>query len=360
MRKVAAVVAAGIILAGAVLCTVGCPNPGSEPTVYTAGYYYSSAEGHIVPCYWTGTTRTDLPLPTGADYARAESIFVYGGVVYAAGYGMIGTRGVPCYWDASGCHELANDLTNDSRAGSIWVDNGTVYTAGYRFSGGLMLPCYWKGVTKTDLPITATSGQARSICVDAGVVYVAGDDELTPRAACFWTDDGSGAVQTLLPADGVNMAEGHAIAVSGGTVYVAGRFDPEGTTPPKACYWVGSATHVPLPGFGTEDYSAAVAIHVSDGTVYTAGSAETGATLSSCLWVGTTWAGLVAPDSSSITAYGIDVVQGIPYIAGTWYDVAADQYIPCYWTGSATTGITRQDLPGSDTTAEALGIFVVP
>jgi hypothetical protein len=356
MRSVTSILAFAFV----VCLMIGCPNPGNEPTVYTAGYYYSSAEGHNVPCYWTGTARTDLSVPTGADYVIAKSIYVDDGAVYTAGFYMVGIRGVPCYWDGSGYYELENDLTNDSRATSIWVDNGTVYSAGYRIDdGGLMLPCYWVGASRTDLPITGSTGWASSICVDAGIVYVAGSDELSPRAACYWTDDGSGAVQTLLPSDGSNMAEGHAIAVTGGTVYVAGRYDVAGATPPKACYWVGDDTRVALPGFGTEDYSAAIAICVSGGTIYTAGSAETGSTMSSCLWVGTTWAGLTAPDTSEINATGIDVVQGISYISGTWYDSELDEYIPCYWSGTWSTGITRQDLPGSETTAKAFGIFVV-
>jgi hypothetical protein len=364
MRNVTTVLAAGIVLA--LLVLVGCPNPDpgpQGPTVYTSGYYYSSAEGHNVACCWNGTVKTDLPVPTGANYAIAKSIFVDGGVVYAAGFYFSGTRYVPCYWDGSTWHDLKTIGTNPGYAQSIFVYAGMVYTAGYCWDGSKDVACCWAGTTRIELPAGGFGGQARSIWIDGGTVYVGGSVDASPEAACYWTDASGTFARIDLPVPGVSdPANGWGICVDAGTVYVAGRSMGFGANA-QACYWSDDGetlTQVPLGGFGLSDVSCAMGIDVESGTVFTTGGAETsGGGMASCLWVGTEWTGLTAPDSSEIYANGIDVLEGIPYICGSWYDADADQYIPCFWSGTSSTGITRQDLPGSDTTADTFGIFVV-
>jgi hypothetical protein len=308
-----------------------------------------------MPCYWTGTTRTDLPLPAGADYAIAESIFVYDGVAYAAGYyRTAGPRDVPCYWDGSGYHELENNGTNNARARSIYVDGGTIYTAGYQSDGVKNTPCYWTGTTRTDLPLVSSDGEASSIFVSAGTVYVAGGYVSPLQTACYWTDVSGTITRFDLPVPaGTSLAEAYSISVYGGTAYIAGRWS-EGVA--KACYWVEDATQVPLPGFGPGDYSAAVSICVSDGTVYAAGTAELfSGGMGACYWTDMTQTGLTASGSTDIQASAIAAAGGSAYVAGFYWDSVSSRYVACYWTGSE-----RYDLPGPGLyDAEAHAIFLV-
>lgn len=86
----------------------------SGGTVYTAGNYYDGTKE--IPCYWTGTARTDLSRGAFYDsthssnpYARAVTITVAGDTVYTAGEWYVGpvmnSDGIsatfifmPCYW----------------------------------------------------------------------------------------------------------------------------------------------------------------------------------------------------------------------------------------------------------------------
>ena len=368
MRNVAAVLALAVV----VCLAVGCPNPEeqeSSPTVYTAGYY--AVAGYPNPCYWVGTTRHELPLPTGAVSARATSIFVDGGaasaaVVYASGFSSKGGKNVPCYWDATTWHDLETIGTgNDGYAQSIVVSGGTVYIAGYCHDGSKHVPCYWTGTTKKDLPTPGSvEGYARSLVVFSGVVHVAGSYSGSPNTACYWTDDGTTVSREDLPVPAESdPADGYGICMYEGAVYVAGRSGGIGTNP-QACYWIADGIHrptqVPLGGYGDADTWWAEGISVQTGIVYTAGGAETslGSTAAG-LWIDTTWAGLTAPDDDEINAYAIDVAQGVPYVAGSWWDSVEDNYIPCYWSGTPATGIIRHDLPDSDPASEALAIFLV-
>ena len=120
-------------------------------TVYTAGYYIDGAG--FRPCYWRGTVRTDLP--GGGDKAFAYSIFVSGGTVYTAGCFFDGVKDVPCYW------------THEADASALFVSAGTVFTAGYYSNGLRNIPCYWRGTTRTDLPGDGThNAYAYGIFVD--------------------------------------------------------------------------------------------------------------------------------------------------------------------------------------------------
>lgn len=75
---------------------------GSDGTVYTAG-----RRNGFYPCYWTGTTVTEL----GSEEGRVNSIYTSGGTVYLAG----------------------NHLASSESGGSVEV------------------ACYWKGTTRFDL-----------------------------------------------------------------------------------------------------------------------------------------------------------------------------------------------------------------
>jgi hypothetical protein len=125
--------------------------------VYAAGYY---VDGAINACYWqnTGASRTYLSSAS----AFAESIVVSGADVYVAGYYRNGINNfVACYWrnNSAGLVDLYNDSTtvgNLARAYSIFVFSGDVYAAGY-YDEGTLSACYWKNGDRTVLYSAAES-----------------------------------------------------------------------------------------------------------------------------------------------------------------------------------------------------------
>jgi hypothetical protein len=77
----------------------------SGGTVYISGFYNNGT--YDIPCYWTlapsGATRTDLPGP-----ADAWPIVVSGGTVYVGGYhGSYTNPTTPCYWAGTTETDLA-------------------------------------------------------------------------------------------------------------------------------------------------------------------------------------------------------------------------------------------------------------
>jgi hypothetical protein len=144
----------GLAMAMAIVGLSGCSASSEkkedQPTIYTVGVYYNAGLKRI-PCYWTGTTRTNLA-GDGTHEALAGSIFVSGGTVYTAGSYDDGSKFIPCYWTGTTRRDLADDGAQYAYAYSIFVSGGTVYTAGHYDDGSKWIPCYWTGTTKTNLP----------------------------------------------------------------------------------------------------------------------------------------------------------------------------------------------------------------
>jgi hypothetical protein len=347
------------MLAIAALGLAGCSNPGSgtvyAPTVYTAGYCIEGMSQ--MPCYWTGTTKTDLLLPSTANYGVAKDIFVSSGKIHVVGYyqekaGAVPAHLVPIYWHDGTYDILDNDGTNTSYAVSVYVDGGTTYVAGTRVtSGATNVPCYWSvtttGHNQTDLPTTgAASAFATSICVSGGTVYVAGY-YTSVGVACYWYTGATGVTLSDLPAAAGATASG--IDISGGTVYVSGSWIDTTRT---ACYWTGDGTRVPLLGYGPADTWSATGICVSGGTIYTCGACEASdGTGPSCYWTATTQTNLDGGNENNRCALAIDTIGSTPYVAG-FYTISGS-YVPCYWEGT-----TPHALPAGTGIGEAVSIFV--
>ncbi|PKN95915.1 MAG: hypothetical protein CVU43_23415, partial [Chloroflexi bacterium HGW-Chloroflexi-5] len=178
------------------------PTVSSGGTIYTAGSYYDGTK--YIPCYWAGTTRIDLA-GDGTHNAEAFSITVSGGTVYTSGYYNNGTKDIPCYWTGTTRTSLAGDITNNAYAFSIAVYNGTVYTAGfYSNNGATIIPCFWTGTTRTSLAgEIINNAYASSIAVYNGTVYTAGSYfDGTKNIPCYWT----GTTRTSLAGDITNNA----------------------------------------------------------------------------------------------------------------------------------------------------------
>jgi hypothetical protein len=130
----------------------------SGSSIYAAGCYFSSPDASHKPCYWNGDTLTELPVKAGDDGAQAQCIKVVGGLVYTAGYRYTGddylgtgTRS-PCYWIGTTRTDLPTGGSSYGEVSGIEVGEGVVYAAGYYFDGTKTVPCYWKGETRVDLP----------------------------------------------------------------------------------------------------------------------------------------------------------------------------------------------------------------
>jgi len=173
--------------------------------VYTSGYCRDGTGG-FVACYWTGTTRTDIP-----EGDSTTAISVSGGQVYTSGSYWSGTTEIPCYWTGTVVTDLPSGGAHNGIAQAIEVAGGTVYTAGYCTNGSRDIPCYWTGTVRTDLPDDGTHGaRAQGIAVLGGVVYTAGYyNDGSNDIPCYW----KGATRVELPRDGINNAYATGIVV---------------------------------------------------------------------------------------------------------------------------------------------------
>jgi hypothetical protein len=196
---------------------------------------------------------------------------------------------------------------------------------------------------------------AHSIAISGGTVYIAGyyDDK-----ACYW--QGTKRIDLPVPV-GTKGSAANSISISGRSVYTAGyysyterdtRYESYVNYESTACYWQGT-TRIDMPvSVGTER-SMALSIALSGGTVYTAGyysSYYEGykgyGSDKACYWQGTTRIDLPTPkegqrDRDAAIASSIAVDNGIVYIAGEYEVQRWDFLVPiaCYWEGT-----TRKDL----------------
>jgi len=275
-------------------------NPVANPTemvLYTGGYYhdYNSTSGDRKASYWKGTERIILPVPSNATFSEVSAITVADGIVYTAGNYNVGVYlqdgggdwvETACYWKGTERINLpVPSGTNFSRVSAITVVGGTVYTVGYyttlkpagyqRWNG-----CYWRGTERIDLTSPAganTFVYPSAIAVAGGTVYTAGsyiDGDGNYKKELYWR----GTEWTDLPVpSGSTEIDITAITVEGGTVYTTGSYynisiaGVDGNSSwMRACYWRG-AERIDLPIPSVAWTSTASALAVSGGTVHTAG-----------------------------------------------------------------------------------------
>jgi len=323
--------------------TIAASNASAPPNIYAAGFYSTRTVSGTtsIAAYWLNGVKTDLPGDGNAsDSAVANSVFVSGSTVYAAGYYFNGTTNVACYWTGTTKTDLPGDGTgvNQASASSIFVSGGTVYTAGFYNNGTTSIACYWTGTSKQDLPGTG-GANANSIFVSGGTIYTAGVyDADTTSIACYWT----GTSKQDLP--GTGGANANSIYFSGGTIYTAGQYNTayNTATTSTAYYWTGT-TKQDLPGSGGANASS---LFVSGGTIYTAGQYNAATASIASYWTGTVKTDLPGAGANASSIY---VSGGTVYTAG--YYASSGTTVACYWTGT-----TKTDLPGAG--AQANSVFV--
>ncbi|MBN1523894.1 MAG: chitobiase/beta-hexosaminidase C-terminal domain-containing protein [Spirochaetales bacterium] len=186
-------------------------------TVYTSGLY-QIAEDIVLPCFWIGTTRQDLPgyayYPVYPDPepalwfppGNAWSITVADDTVYCGGSvkniatGLMGA----CYWEQTLRHDLDSESFENSMGYQIYVNGSDVYLAGGYSDGEYGYSCYWKNGSLVTLPGQNPGAvMATDLCVSKGKVYTAGayhdGSKLVP---CYWID----SIRHDLYGDGVHSA----------------------------------------------------------------------------------------------------------------------------------------------------------
>jgi hypothetical protein len=322
--------------------------PADPKTVVYAGGSYCDG-GANMACYWKDGARVELPSGSTSG-ATVSAIAVSGGKVYSGG-AIQAHETTACCW-------AGNEKTDLGGWGveAIGVEGGTVYALvnGDWSAGGITAfgGAYYSGATLHRLKGIASGDPARpehdtganALAISGGTVYVAGRAaySIYDSYACYWTGPDA---RTDLDAG----SEAYAICVSGGTVYTAGRTVVAGKN--VACYWTG-ATMTKLPALaGCEGY--AEAIQVVGGTVYTAGySQDASYNNFACYWVDGARHDLPGQGSNPSNAYGICVFEGSVYVSGSYND--GSKNVPCYWKDGA-----RIDLPGGETDGTASDIVVV-
>jgi hypothetical protein len=325
-----------------------------NPSVYMAGTIPAGIGWRAV--YWKNGVMAELDTPTDSDYimSEANAITTSGGRVYVAGWYRLPdvNKHIACYWrDGARIDVELGDAEFDA-ANDIFVSgDGTVYMAGTSYDLDIQdtttnRPCYWINTTKhiLSMPAGYSNGQAQSITVSGGKVYVAGfygnEGPVSDYTACYWVDGERFALPS--PSEGGRMARTFDIAVSGNDIYVSGsNFYYETETPftrhETPCYWKVSSpapavrTELPLPS-GAADKIQANAIVVAGGDVYVTGHANVfenygGDADQSYYWKNGSLIPLPAPGVSP-TAHDITLYDGTVYVSGA---AASGGKKPCYW-----------------------------
>lgn len=187
----------------------------TDDNVYMSGAYVDS--GNDKPCYWDGGTKVNLDVPA-ADEGIATSIYVYGDDIYVSGYYDNSGNETACYWK----NGVKVDLS-EGQANSIFIYEGSVYVAG---SDDVGKAAYWKDGSKVAL--SALISIAYDIEVVNGDVYVAGAVIDGNTYAVYWKN---GVITELT--DGSTDAIASSIAVYGSDVYVSGKYQDNS----KVGYW---------------------------------------------------------------------------------------------------------------------------
>ncbi len=187
----------------------------TDDNVYMSGIYVDGVKDK--PCYWQGETKTNLDVPA-ADEGFTTSIYVSGSDIYVAGYYDNSGNDTACYWK----NGVKVDL-GEGQAQSIFIYEGSIYVAGYDDANKA---AYWKDGVKVGL--SAFVSVAYDIEVVNGDVYVAGTVLNGNTYAVYWKN---GVITELT--DGATDAFASSIAVYGSDVYVSGQYQDYS----KVGYW---------------------------------------------------------------------------------------------------------------------------
>lgn len=241
-----------------------------QPTVYVAGYHGSTS------AYWKNGKLVNLP-----NGIKANSIYVAGNDVYAAGENLSGGSGRAAYWKNGNFVSLTNNSARSGIAKSIVVTGNDVYVAGYDYNNNgypYAIAKYWKNGTEVSLTAGTpyNYGLGNSIYVSGSDVYVAGyfaNQNLGSVTACYWKN----GQQVTLSDSTISSAVAQSIFVAGNDVYVGGQLNnTRGLGGVQiATYWKNGQAVSLTKGPG---WACVFSIYVDGSDVYAAGYEENIAT----------------------------------------------------------------------------------
>ena len=217
----------------------------------------------------------------------------------------------------------------------------TAYTVGYYYNGATLTPCYWENTTKIDLPIPAAAAygaEGTAIAVDSGDVWVAGwyMDDGYKRVPCLWKN---GVYLQKLENVPTYHAEPSSITIYNGKFYCGG-YLTEASGIERACWWIDKDVNVlsaTYPGRAT-------GLCWSNGHLYASGWYTPASVDLACYWevadpLGAP-AAAVQQDLPGVAGArsggnGIAVSGNDVYVAGYYGETIATGILnrACYWRG---------------------------
>lgn len=310
------------------------PHP-KAPDVYVAGFEVNDSDTEVAK-YWKNGAR--VTLGAGTFGSLAYSVFVSGNDVYVAGTEGSPDGDIAKYWKNGVEVPLSAGAGNMAAvAFSIFVDGNDVYASGVERG----VAKYWKNGVAVDLTDGTQYGEARSIVVSSGDVYVGGwqykttqidpTHSYTTPVAKYWKN---GVPVELSDPLAFGVAE--SIFISGSDIYVAGNTCQENEPPgcDLVTYWK-NGTPVVLPG---QKPTAGTSIFVSGTDVYVTGDYLVGGGANIAeLWKNGTLTALAGTTDSAANAV---VVSGNDvYVAGASINNIGSQ-VAGYWKNRTFTAIT--------------------
>ncbi|MCL2764936.1 MAG: hypothetical protein FWD40_06615 [Treponema sp.] len=225
---------------------------------------------HFAALWVNGTMQ-----PLSNDRSVAHSVYVSGSDVYAAGRVLTGWRDgpmglVPVYSAALWINGVQNIIgAENSEVLSVYVSGSNIYSAGYQTRNGITVATLWIGTEASQI-LSNQESKANFVSVDENSreVYAAGYEKAAGKNdAIIWID---GVKQNLT--DGNYQGEAVSVFVSNGDVYVLGsmaEFHPgDGYGFFEVTVWKNGLVQE---GVKRDFYPGASSIFVSDGNVYVAG-----------------------------------------------------------------------------------------
>lgn len=317
-----------------------------KPVVFVAGWERAEKEPYSIAKYWINGQ--EVVLSDGTIDAEANSIFVKGNNVYAAGE----DRGA-VYWKNNTEIKLlsiAPFVSGSSSATSIYVTGNDVYVAGVQYGNPLTFErhaSYWKNGSEI---ILDTSGFATSIFVSGNDVYVCG---MHGSNAVYWKNGVETFLTSFSDLLGTASASASSIFESGGNVYIAGTtvfFDVEEQ---DANFWKNGTESVlnnsnEKTGFGN-------AVYVTGNNVYVAGATGINYPQANVAVYWENGIEIVLPSiAANAGTNSIFVSQNDIYVAGIQFNNApSDNPYAVYWKNG-----TEVILTPATSTAIATSIFV--
>ncbi|MGG5486518.1 T9SS type A sorting domain-containing protein [Gaetbulibacter sp. PBL-D1] len=241
--------------------------------VYAGG---AQAVSNQIATVWVNGS--PVALTSGSNSAGVLSVFVSGGVGYAAGYVWNGPISTATLWVDGVAQSLTNG-SNSSSANSVFVSDGDVYVVGYENNGSKDVAKYWKNGNEFVLTDGGQDARANGIFVTGGDVYVVGYetvslDSTSWPVAKIWVNGVPSSLSGL-------ESNAYSVFKKNNQVYVTGYAMYQGDQ--RVIYWMnGSGQFINLPSNNGVGQSIYVSGALPD--VYIAGYESNGTHNVAKLW----------------------------------------------------------------------------